>query len=211
MHSTHASHPVMTVGHLAAKHGLSRTALLYYARLGLLKPSRRSAAGYRLYSPADEQRLERICFYRKMGVPLKDIALLVAGTEGEASAQDLLRRRLGRLDAEIASLRAQQAQVLQLLTQMKMSRSASARGSNTGIPRAQNTGRRTVVPDNKEIEMISKERWVEIMTAAGFDETARRKWHEQFERMEPEAHDEFLLSLGIPPQAVQRIRRASRS
>jgi len=33
---------------LARKHGLSRSTLLYYDRIGLLTPSGRSEAGYRL-------------------------------------------------------------------------------------------------------------------------------------------------------------------
>jgi len=45
--------------------------------------------------------------------------------------------------------------------------------------------------------MVNKERWVEIMRAAGLTDEAMRNWHIQFERMEPEAHQEFLESLGI--------------
>src|SRR6185503_19923577 len=41
-----------SVSRLARRFGLSRTALLYYDRLGLLSPSERSAAGDRLYGAA---------------------------------------------------------------------------------------------------------------------------------------------------------------
>ena len=59
--------------------------------------------------------------------------------------------------------------------------------------------------------MVNKQRWVEIMQAAGFTEQAMWQWHRSFETMEPEAHQEFLESLGIPPAEITRIREASRA
>ncbi len=59
--------------------------------------------------------------------------------------------------------------------------------------------------------MISKERWVEIMRAAGFKDEDMHNWHIQFEKMEPEAHQEFLESLGIKPAEIKKIREWSRS
>jgi hypothetical protein len=59
--------------------------------------------------------------------------------------------------------------------------------------------------------VINKERWVDIMRAAGFSEKDMRNWHAQFEKMEPEAHQEFLESLGIKPAEIEEIRKHSRS
>lgn len=59
--------------------------------------------------------------------------------------------------------------------------------------------------------MVHKERWVEIMKAAGFSDEDMHNWHCQFEKMEPEAHDEFLQSLGIDAEEVRRIREWSRT
>lgn len=50
---------MVTVGVLARRFGLARSTLLYYDRLGLLRPSSRSRAGYRSYSPADERKARR--------------------------------------------------------------------------------------------------------------------------------------------------------
>ena len=58
--------------------------------------------------------------------------------------------------------------------------------------------------------MINKERWVEIMRAAGLNEKDMHNWHIQFEKMEPEAHQEFLESLGIKATEIQKIRELSR-
>ena len=52
--------------------------------------------------------------------------------------------------------------------------------------------------------------WVEMLEAAGMDAKARKRWHVEFERRAPEAHNEFLLSLGIPAEEVPKIRRWSR-
>jgi hypothetical protein len=58
--------------------------------------------------------------------------------------------------------------------------------------------------------MVNKQRWVEIMRAAGFNEQDMHNWHSQFEKMEPEAHQEFLKSLGIPSEEIKNIREYSR-
>ena len=58
--------------------------------------------------------------------------------------------------------------------------------------------------------MITKDRWVEIMRAAGLSDDDMHNWHRQFERLEPEAHQEFLESLGIEPDEIQAIREPFR-
>jgi len=52
----------LTVTRLARACGLSRTTVLYYESIGLLKPGLRSAGNYRLYSEKDLERLRQICF-----------------------------------------------------------------------------------------------------------------------------------------------------
>ena len=54
--------------------------------------------------------------------------------------------------------------------------------------------------------MLTKERWVEIMRAAGFSEDDMRKWHQKFEEMEPDEHQAFLESLGIQADKIKEIR-----
>src|ERR1700733_14964925 len=52
-------------------------ALHHYDRLGLLKPSSRTAAGYRVYSEGDLARLEQIVALKFIGFPLSQIPELV--------------------------------------------------------------------------------------------------------------------------------------
>lgn len=61
----------------------------------------------------------------------------------------------------------------------------------------------------KEASVISKKRWVEIMHAAGLSEEDMHNWHVQFEKMEPDAHQEFLESLGIEAAEIKKIRKFS--
>lgn len=55
--------------------------------------------------------------------------------------------------------------------------------------------------------IVNKQRWVEIMSAAGFNKDDMQKWHQKFEEMEPEEHQKFLESLGIKQEEIVKIRQ----
>ena len=61
------------VGELAKRTGVSVRTLHYYEEIGLLAPSRRSEAGYRLYGDADVVRLQQIMSLRQLGFSLEQI------------------------------------------------------------------------------------------------------------------------------------------
>ncbi len=89
-----------SVGELAKRCGLTVRTLHHYESLGLLSPSARSEAGYRLYGEADVLRLHRILAFRQMGLPLKDIPpLLVA--DPPVPLLDLLERQQAAVRQEI--------------------------------------------------------------------------------------------------------------
>lgn len=73
---------LLKVGELASRTGLTVRTLHHYDTMGLLKPSARSAAGYRLYNRDDIARLHAIQALRQVGMPLAEISGLLAG-EGE--------------------------------------------------------------------------------------------------------------------------------
>lgn len=62
------------VGDLASSAGLTVRTLHYFDEVGLLRASQRTAAGHRLYSDADVERLYRICLLRRFGLALEEIA-----------------------------------------------------------------------------------------------------------------------------------------
>ncbi|HTI27093.1 MAG TPA: MerR family transcriptional regulator [Kutzneria sp.] len=53
-----------TVGTAAELAEVSVRTLHHYDQIGLVRPSRRTESGYRLYSDADVQALNRVVFYR---------------------------------------------------------------------------------------------------------------------------------------------------
>jgi DNA-binding transcriptional MerR regulator len=74
--------------------------LHHYDDIGLLKPSGRSDAGYRLYSQADVQRLHGIQTMRQMGLPLSDIGDLLAGDS--VAPERIIGQQIRALDQQIA-------------------------------------------------------------------------------------------------------------
>ncbi|MBQ6421634.1 MAG: MerR family transcriptional regulator [Clostridia bacterium] len=62
-----------TVHEVSMLSGVSIRALQYYDRIGLLRPTARSDAGYRLYGEADLVRLQEILLFRELEFPLKEI------------------------------------------------------------------------------------------------------------------------------------------
>jgi DNA-binding transcriptional MerR regulator/ubiquinone/menaquinone biosynthesis C-methylase UbiE len=89
------------IGDLAKQTGLSVRALRHYDELGLLRPSERSDAGYRLYAEADVRRLYRIVALRQLDFPLEEIASLLE--EGEPDLAETARRHLERVERDLES------------------------------------------------------------------------------------------------------------
>ena len=81
-----------TVGEVARLAHVTVRTLHHYHRLGLVTPSARSGAGYRLYSVADLERLQTALFYRELGFPLEEIRGL-ASTAGLIVAGSMLQKR----------------------------------------------------------------------------------------------------------------------
>ena len=73
----HLASAMYTISQLAKRFSLSRSTLIYYDKAGLLKPSGRSHANYRVYSDRDIEKLERIALFRSAGVPLSTIAEII--------------------------------------------------------------------------------------------------------------------------------------
>jgi MerR family transcriptional regulator, thiopeptide resistance regulator len=172
----------MTVSMLARQCGLSRSTLLYYESMGLLRRPPRTDGNYRVYGDHDLLRLRQIGVYRKVGLSLSAIRSVLDQPRG-GGAVAVLERRLADIDGEIETLRGHQHAILRLLNKSR-------------------TLRRT--------EMITKDKWVAIMRGAGFTETDMRRWHAEFEKSAPNEHREFLEFLHIQPAEIAAIREWSR-
>jgi len=170
-----------TVGKLARDCGLSRSTLLYYESIGLLKPPSRTEGNYRRYGERDLLRLRQVCAWRDAGLTLADIREILDRPDSDASS--VLKRRLLELDGEIGRLRDHQRAIARLLK------------AETSIGREQ---------------VITKDKWKSIMAAAGFKQEDMERWHAEFEKSAPEEHQEFLQFLNIPPDEIRTIRDMSR-
>jgi DNA-binding transcriptional MerR regulator len=172
---------MFTVSKLAGSCGLSRSTLLYYESVGLVKPAARTAGNYRSYGETDLRRLQQICVYRDAGLKLADIRAILDRPEHDAAS--VLQRRLVELDAGIQTLRGHQRAILKLLQN-------------------KNSFRRT--------KRMTKEKWVSIMRASGLSDTDMHRWHIEFERSAPGDHQTFLEFLHIPAPEIRSIREWSR-
>lgn len=82
----------MTVGRVAELTGVSVRTLHHYDAVGVVRPSGRSAAGYRLYAPDDVERLQAAVVYRRLGFSLDDVGALL-DADGEQLVDHLRRQR----------------------------------------------------------------------------------------------------------------------
>ncbi|MDQ0846456.1 MerR family transcriptional regulator [Streptomyces sp. V1I6] len=93
----------LTVGQVSTSVGVTVRALHHWDEIGLARPSLRTAAGYRLYTAGDLERLHRIVVYRELGLGL-----------------DRIRAVLDDSTADVAgALRAQRTQVAERIDRLQ--------------------------------------------------------------------------------------------
>ena len=92
----------LTVGQVAGLVGVSVRTLHHWDEIGLVVPSARSWAGYRLYGPDDVARIHRVLVYRETGMPLAEVARVLDDPDVDATAH--LARQRDLLQARIAHL-----------------------------------------------------------------------------------------------------------
>jgi DNA-binding transcriptional MerR regulator len=172
----------MTIGQIAGQFGLSRSTLLYYDSIGLLRPSRRSRANYRRYTQEDCSRLQLICMYRQVGLSMASIREILNAPQG--GVRDILEKRLLSLGKEISGLREQQHVIIRMLGDSSL---------------------------RERIPFMDKEGWIALLRAIGLDDEGMAKWHREFEKRSPLLHQEFLEGLGIAGKEIELIRQRSRT
>src|SRR3954451_23589718 len=112
------------IGEVAAATGLTVRTLHHYDEIGLLAPSARSEAGYRLYGDDDVTRLYRIVAFRRLGFALDEIGALLDGDGADPRA--VIRAQLDRLDAEVALRSRLRARLTRLLDALEGANGAGA-------------------------------------------------------------------------------------
>jgi DNA-binding transcriptional MerR regulator len=180
--STQIKSMTMTIGQIAKLSGLSRSALLYYDSIDLLKPSGRSRANYRRYTQEDARRLELICLYRQMGLSLQSIANILRSPQ--SIIRDILEKQLLDIGRQITRLREQQHAIIRMLNDDSL---------------------------HDRLPVMDKEHWITLLRAVGLNDEGLLKWHKEFEKLSPLSHQEFLEGLGIPKQEIAMVRQLSKT
>ena len=94
----------MTVGEVARTAGVTVRTLHHWDAVGLLVPSGRTSSGYRVYAPADVERLVRVLGYRALGLGLDEVRRLL--DDPDVDVVTSLDRQASLLADRIAHLQA---------------------------------------------------------------------------------------------------------
>lgn len=96
--------PVMRIGEIAARLGLSHRSIRHYEEAGLVTPAARTPGGFRMYSARDLQRFLIIMSMRPLDFSLEEISrFLTAADEALGEEAEARQAALGVLD-EFAEL-----------------------------------------------------------------------------------------------------------
>ena len=120
--------------------------------------------------------------FRSAGLPLESIPSLLDKKGDDLNSS--LENRLFAINNEIQTLRNQQKVLLNILENKNLL---------------------------KGTRVVTREIWISILRAAGLDETGMKNWHIEFEKTSPEAHRDFLESIGIEKNEIASIRAWSQT
>jgi DNA-binding transcriptional MerR regulator len=100
----------LTVSQVSRLSHVSVRTLHHYDEIGLLRPSARSEAGYRLYSSRDVERLQQILFYRELELPLDEIQKILSDPGFDVlsalyTQRQLLEEKIMRLSAILGAVK----------------------------------------------------------------------------------------------------------
>jgi DNA-binding transcriptional MerR regulator len=98
-----------TVKEVSDLTGISVRTLHYYDEIGLLKPTNKSEAGYRLYDDKALEALQQVLFFREFDIPLKEIKAIVENPALDRNQilqmqRNMLTAKKERMERLIASI-----------------------------------------------------------------------------------------------------------
>lgn len=98
-----------TVKEISDITGISVRTLHYYDEIGLLKPTDKSDAGYRLYDDKALEQLQQILFFREFDIPLKEIKAVMENPALDRNhilrmQRKMLTAKIERMEHLVASI-----------------------------------------------------------------------------------------------------------
>jgi DNA-binding transcriptional MerR regulator len=142
-----------TVGEAAAVAKVSVRTLHYYDEIGLLSPSARNEAGYRLYEAGDLERLHQVMLFRELGFSLAGIRRIML--DPTFDRRDALRAQRGLLAERAARTQA-------MLVAIDMALEAAERG--------------TTMSDQEQAEMFGE--LFDGFNPADYEDEVQERWGE---------------------------------
>jgi DNA-binding transcriptional MerR regulator len=119
----------LRIGDIATRSGVTRDAIRFYERAGLLDLPGRTKSRHRIY---DEKTVDRIHLVRQLqncGLTIQDIKEIVFLRDADRSAaskglMEVLRRRLASLEERIASWESCRARLIDVMREVAAARSS---------------------------------------------------------------------------------------
>ncbi len=164
------------IGDLVKKFKLSRSTILYYDKIGVLKPTEREENNYRIYDQQEVMKLSKIVMYRESGISLRNIQKLLDAENNERTG--ILVERLDKIQKEIKNLKNQEKLLLDVLKEEVIM------GKST---------------------FFTSKTWTEMLINLGYEEKDWLNWHREFELDSPEEHYKFLRSLNMVDEEIQNL------
>lgn len=107
---------LLKVGELAKRSGLTVRTLHHYDSIGLVKPSARSDAGYRLYNRDDIARLHQVQALQRLGLSLAEIGAALASPHSQLP--QIIAQQLQMLDRQLEQATRLRKRLEHLQTQL---------------------------------------------------------------------------------------------
>jgi len=109
----------MNIGEFARRGGVSASAVRFYEDRGVLLPPSRLSSGYRIFGPADLERLIQVRRAQALGFSLEQIALFFTLPESErrdkAAIVEAAKIKLKELDLHLAQVKTQRRAITDFL------------------------------------------------------------------------------------------------
>ncbi len=194
-----------TVGEAAELSKVSVRTLHHYDEIGLLAPSARSEAGYRLYENADLERLHQILLFRELGFSLDDIRRIMLDptfdrAEALRAQRTLLAEKAERTKAMLAAIDAALASTERGATMTDQERTEMFGELFDGFN-----------PDDYEAEV--QERWGETDAYKQSAERTKRYTKADWEQIKAEMDENSaafvaLMDAGLPSDSPEAMALA---
>jgi len=163
-----------TVHELGELAGVSPRTVRYYDQIGLLKPAGINPSGYRIYGPAEVDRLQQILFYRELGMNLKKIKKIITAPDFDRERafqehrEKLLARRaqldslLANVEKTIATMKGETKMTDQEKFTGFKSKMIEENEAKYGAEVRAKYGNETVDKSNQKIKNMTKEQYAEF-------------------------------------------------